>query len=117
MNMRIRVNEIYHSAKPRAQQTAAILAQHLKPEKGIDQADNLLPMDDPGLWAMRLAGMDEDIMVVGHLPYMAKLAGLLLCGDQGKIILDFKQGGIVCLKRFEGGQWMLEWIIMPDLIK
>ena len=62
----VRVNEIYHSAKPRAQQTAAILAQHLKPDKGINQADNLLPMDDPGLWAMRIKGMEEDMMVVGH---------------------------------------------------
>ncbi len=113
----VRVNEIYHSAKPRAQQTAAILAQHLKPDKGINQGDNLLPMDDPGLWAMRIKGMEEDMMVVGHLPYMAKLAGLLLCGDQEKIVIDFKMGGIVCLKRFEDGNWLLEWMLLPGLIK
>jgi phosphohistidine phosphatase len=51
------VNELFHSPKPSARQTAQILAEHLRPRKGIDQSANLLPLDDPGLWAMRIAGM------------------------------------------------------------
>ena len=77
----LRVAEIFHSPKARARQTAQVMAEQLKPEKGIDQSDNLLPMDDPGLWALRLAGMNEDVMLVGHLPYMARLASLLVCGE------------------------------------
>ncbi len=112
----LHVNQIVHSAKPRAQQTAKILAEQLKPEKGIDQADNLLPMDDPGPWAMRIAGMKDDIMLVGHLPYMARLAGLLLCQDTEKAVVDFKMGGIVCLKRTDS-RWLVDWMIVPEIVK
>jgi phosphohistidine phosphatase len=112
----IPLDQIFHSPKPRAQQTAKILAEHLKPEKGIDQADNLLPMDDPSLWALRILGMGENIMLVGHLPYMARLAGLLLCGDKDKMCVDFKAGGIVCLKRSDEGRWTVAWTMMPDML-
>lgn len=114
--LRIRSSEIFHSAKPRAQETARILAQHLKPERGIDQADNLLPMDDPALWALRILGMGEDIMLVGHLPFLQRLAGLLLCGDKEKACVDFKMGGMVCLRRFEDGRWAVEWVVVPEMV-
>jgi phosphohistidine phosphatase len=113
----LRVSEIFHSAKPRAQQTAQILAEHLRPTKGIDQSDNLLPMDDPALWAMRIKGMNEDTMLVGHLPYLAKLAALLVTGNAEKMIIDLKMAGIVCCKRFDDGRWTLEWMIAPDMVK
>jgi phosphohistidine phosphatase len=113
----LRVDEIFHSVKARAQQTTKILAEHLKPGKGISQADNLLPMDDPGLWAMRIAGMNEDIMLVGHLPFMAKLAGRLLCENTEKMFIDFKMGGIVCLKRFDDGRWAVEWMLAPEMVQ
>jgi phosphohistidine phosphatase len=107
------VSEIFHSPKTRARQTAQLFAELLKPEKGIDQSDNLLPLDDPGLWALRLAGMNEDIMLVGHLPYMARLAGLLLCGDETRKLLDFRMGGVVCLVRTDG--WAVTWMIGPEM--
>ena len=113
---RIRVNSIHHSGKKRALQTAQMLADHLKPGKGVVQADGLAPMDDPGIWAGRLAGMNEDIMLVGHLPYMAKLAGLLLCGDREKMFVDFKMAGIVCLKRDDDKRWLLEWMVVPEMV-
>jgi phosphohistidine phosphatase len=111
----LRVSEIFHSPKTRARETAQLFAELLKPDKGIDQSDNLLPMDDPGLWALRLAGMKEDIMLVGHLPYMARLAGLLLCGDRDKTVVDFRMGGVVCLARLEAG-WALGWMIVPEMV-
>ncbi|MGE5172682.1 MAG: phosphohistidine phosphatase SixA [Betaproteobacteria bacterium] len=115
-NTIMRVSRIFHSGKTRAMQTAKILADHLKPEKDISQTDDLAPMDDPEVWARRLAGMNEDIMLVGHLPYMAKLSGILLCGEKEKTFIDFKMGGIVCLKRFEDGRWAVEWMIVPEMV-
>ncbi len=115
--MNLHISRILHSGKQRAMQTAEILADHLKPEKGVSQTDNLAPMDDPEVWARRLGGMNEDVMLVGHLPYMAKLAGLLLCGNKEKTFVDFKMGGIVCLKRFEDGRWTVEWMIVPEMVQ
>jgi phosphohistidine phosphatase len=112
----LKVSVIHHSGKTRALQTAQILADYLKPGKGSSPADALAPMDDPAAWAGRIAGMHEDVMLVGHLPYMAKLAGLLLCGDTEKMFVDFKMGGVVCLKRSDDGRWALEWMIVPEMI-
>jgi phosphohistidine phosphatase len=112
----LRVSSIHHSGKKRAMQTAQMLADHLKSEKGIIQTDGLAPMDDPGIWAGRLAEMRVDIMLVGHLPYMAKLAGLLLCGDKEKMSINFKMAGIVCLKRADDGRWALEWMVVPEMM-
>jgi phosphohistidine phosphatase len=112
----LNVSVIHHSGKTRARQTAQVLADYLKPGKGMSQADNLAPMDDPGEWAGRIAEMREDLMLVGHLPYMAMLAGLLLCGDKEKAPIDFKMGGIVCLKRFDDNRWAVEWMIVPEMV-
>jgi phosphohistidine phosphatase len=111
----LKVSVIHHSGKTRALQTAQILADYLKPGKGLSPADALAPMDDPAIWAGRIAAMHEDVMLVGHLPYMAKLAGLLLCGDTEKMFVDFKMGGIVCLRRFDDGRWALEWMVVPEM--
>jgi phosphohistidine phosphatase len=49
-------------------------------------------MDDPVVWAKRIDEMDEDIMLVGHLPYMAQPEGLLLCGHEKKTCINFTMG-------------------------
>lgn|SRR5574341_732267 len=112
----IRVGAIHHSGKKRAMQTAQVLVDSIKPGKGVIQSEGLAPMDDPELWAKRLAGMTEDVMLVGHLPYMGRLASLLLCGDKEKGIVDFKMAGIVCLKRFDDGKWAMEWMVVPEML-
>jgi phosphohistidine phosphatase len=110
-----RLSEILHSPKTRAEQTAGLLAAHLKPEQGTRRADHLLPLDDPGVWASRLSDISDDIMLVSHLPYLAKLAGLLLCGDQEKILVEFGTAGMLCLNRSNEGRWSIKWMIMPEM--
>jgi phosphohistidine phosphatase len=77
-------------------QTARILADRLKPQRGFTEIDGLAPLDDPEVWASRLGSIAEDTMLVGHLPHLAKLACNLLCGNSEKMCIDFKMGGIVC---------------------
>ena len=110
------VSAVHHSGKKRAAQTAKVLADYLKPEKGAAETDSLAPLDDPETWAKRIAEMNGDILLAGHLPYLAKLAGLLLCRDKEKMFVDFRMGGIVCLKRFDDGKWAMEWMIIPEMI-
>jgi len=110
------LSRIFHSSKTRAVETARILADQLKPALGVSEAGNLAPMDDPGIWANRLAGTNADIMLVGHLPFMARLAGLLLCNERDKPFIDFKMGGMVCLMRSDDGRWSLEWMMVPEML-
>ncbi len=109
------IGRIHHSGKTRAMQTAQILAEHIKPQEGIVETDGLAPLDDPELWMKRLLEMREDIMLVGHLPYMSRLAAGLLFGDKEKGIVDFKAGSLLCLKLSEDARWTVEWMIVPEI--
>ncbi len=115
--LNLKVNGIFHSGKARAMQTAKILADHLKLEKGLSATDGLAPMDDPSIWASRITGINDDIILVGHLPHLAKLAGQFLSGDKEKMPIDFKMGGMVCLRRFDDGRWAIGWMIVPQILK
>ena len=114
--LNIKAGKIFHSGKLRAKQTADVLFENLRPVKGISEADGLAPPDDPLLWVERLKDMPDGIFLVGHLPHLAKLASVLLCGDAGKNIFLFRTAGIVCLKRDEAGAWYLQWMLTPDVV-
>lgn len=61
--------------------------------------------------------MRENTMLVGRLPHMVKLAGLLLCGNKEKMLIDFRMGGIVCLMRFYDGRWATDWMLVPEIMR
>jgi len=113
----IQVNRILHSGKTRARQTAEALAEQLKPVQGIRIADGLDPLANPLTWAKRLDDMDEDIMLVGHLPHLSKLAALLLCGNENKEIVKFQNAGVVCLGKDEYCAWSVQWIVIPKILQ
>jgi len=114
--LKVQVRQIWHSGKTRAQSTADILARHLRPPAGVSEAPGLAPLDDPEIWAGRLANLDEDILLVGHLPHLARLAALLLSGDKERTVINFQMGGVVRLKRMEAGQWAVDWLVVPEII-
>lgn len=115
-NGRITVNEMFHSGKTRAQQTASILADHITVRHGVLDTDGLAPNDDPAIWTARLSRLTEDTMLVGHLPHLAKLTARLVCDDPKSALVTFSSGGIICLARSQEG-WAIEWMIIPDIIK
>ena len=112
----IRIGKIFHSTKLRAKQTAEILFENLKPTKGMSEVDGLSPLDDPHIWAQRLKDVPGDIVLVGHLPHLARLASLLLFEDTEKNPLSFEPAGIVCLGRGENGIWSLHWMLTPEIV-
>jgi len=113
----VKIQRILHSGKLRAAQTAEVLGQHLKPTRGIEKAEALEPLADPGIWIEKVNHMDEDVMLVGHLPHLKKLASLLLTGRDDLEIVKFRYGGVVCLERRENGLWSILWIIRPDILR
>ena len=109
------VNEIRHSGKRRAQETAEILAAHLRPNGGVSQMPGLAPLDDPRLAWQAVLEFERPVMLVGHLPHLSRLVSALLVGDPAPDIVAFRMGGIVCLGRGETG-WRVEWILTPELV-
>jgi len=111
---RIDADRILHSMKKRARQTAEILADTLNIEY-IEEALDLDPMADPGIWSAHLASMTEDIILVGHLPHMERLASLLLAGNPERSVVLYQPGTVLCLEREEGA-WHVKWMLPPCLV-
>ncbi len=113
---RVPVTRILHSGKTRARQSAEILAEHLRPPEGFEAREGIAPQDDPETISRILGDSSEDLMIVGHLPHLERLAGLLLCGDAGRSPVRFTMAGITALTRDERGAWSVEWIVTPNVL-
>jgi phosphohistidine phosphatase len=98
---------VLHSGKLRARQTAEIIAAAVGPRE-VRAISGLQPEDDPSSAAELAALSDEDIMLVGHMPFMGVLSGVLLGGDG----LTFSTGTMVCLVR--SSKWKLDWKITGE---
>jgi len=113
----VRPNAILHSGKTRARQTAEILAAHLGPDFPIKERQGLAPNDSVHGLLQEVSEIPNDLMIIGHLPFLGKLASTLLAGSEIKNLVAFRQGGVVCLQRNEDQPWQVAWMITPELLK
>lgn len=105
------ISKTYHSGKLRAKQTAEILAQGKK----IIQRDKLAPNDSVDSIVEEIKKSNTDLMIVGHLPFLTKLASFLLTGKEDRTVIAFKQGAILCLENVEG-DWSVLFMCPPSLL-
>ena len=112
----LQIHQIRHSGKRRAEQTAQILERHLSPSEGTVALSGLAPKDDVQPVAKALKKETRPVMLVGHLPFLDRLTSLLVTGKSGRSIVQFRNGGIVCL-RCEDGDWAIVWIITPNCVQ
>jgi phosphohistidine phosphatase len=107
---------ILHSGKTRARQTAEIIAAPLGPDCLVKVREGLAPNDPVLALTKEISGMADDLMIVGHLPFLSKLASLLIAGSESKNPIAFRQGGVVCLQRTEDQSWQVAWMVTPGLL-
>jgi phosphohistidine phosphatase len=113
----VEVYQIRHSGKRRAEETASILAEHLKPTKGVVSLPGLAPKDDVRPVAELLGRETRPLMFVGHRPFLDRLVGLLVTGDVALSVVRFRQGGMVRLERDPASwTWSVRWVLTPELI-
>jgi phosphohistidine phosphatase len=115
--LRITISLIYHSGKPRAEETAHILATSIRCTAGPCHTDGLNPSDDPAMTANFLNVYTDDILIVGHLPHLERLTSLLLTGTPDRRQVQFRNAGVVCLEKDRNATWSVVWAIVPDLLK
>ena len=106
---------IFHSGKKRARQTAEGLARAFEGAR-LEEVEGLAPLDDPAIWADRLDGPAEGMVLVGHLPHLARLTSLLLTDDPDRETVRFSNAGVVCIERGADGGWVLLWSVVPALL-
>ena len=111
----ITLAQIRHSGKRRAEQTAEIFAERLNPSNGVIATEGLGPNDDVRAVADKLASETGPLMLVGHLPFLSRLTGLLLTGEPEAVVVRFRNAGVVGLRR-EAGRWSVNWAVPPELL-
>ena len=114
--LKLSIDYLWHSSKLRAAQTSQVLANVVRVNKDSGARDGLGPNDDVSAIQDEILAMGEDIMIVGHLPFLGKLASVLLTGSESANTVAFKNAGILCLNLPEGNRWQIEWMITPQLI-
>jgi len=107
---------IWHSGKKRAAQTAELLVEAFAVKAASLARQGLGPNDAVAPLAEELAAADEEVMIVGHLPFLSKLASLLLTGSESGDTVTFRNGGIVCLQLGEDKRWHICWVVTPDVL-
>lgn len=112
----IQVGQVLHSGKTRAEQTAVILAEALLPEGQPQAHVGLGPKDPLEKLAPQIAFWSVDTLIVGHLPYLGRLASLLLVFNPDRPVLALQPGSMACLEKDAEGQWMLAWMVRPELL-
>jgi phosphohistidine phosphatase len=109
------IRHIWHSGKRRAAETAAIFAEALAgggSAPAIHEHAGLNPDDPVTPVAEELASLDEDVALIGHLPFLDRLTALMVGLDarSNAGIVEFKPSATLCLKRTEE-RWRILWFV------
>lgn len=115
--LKIEVSHVYHSGKLRAQQTAEILEANILVKEGIEPRAGLDPLDNVILLAKEINQYHQDLILVGHLPFMDKLVRYLVTKNEHCPLVSFEPGSIVCLEKTEEKHWCIAWMIRPELLR
>ncbi len=110
------LDTVIHSTKKRACETAQAITRSLRPKKEVHEENGLAHNNDPAAWVARINEMTEDTAIVGHLPFLDRLLGLLALGDADKKMIDLAPVSTVCLKPAGNGKWLIMWAIGPEVI-
>ena len=120
--MGLRFDLILSSPYLRAKQTAEIVAESLKLKKQLKFSDALAPDGSPKNLIRQLnesKPAPENVLLVGHEPYLSCLISLLTTGGMD-LAMDFKKGGLC---KLETGKLnydrcaALAWLLTPRQMK
>jgi len=114
-NPGMELSEILCSGEIRARETAEIVSKKLNAP--VEESESLNPECDARLLLEMINEKNENgnIMLVGHLPNLSKLALLLLLGDDLPVLFDFKKSSVACLESCADG-WALKFFITPEIL-
>ncbi len=115
---KIPVQKIVHSGKKRAEQTAGIFHETLALDIPMKKISGIKPMDDAQSFAATIKPK-ENLMVIGHMPFMERLVSFLTTGTGNCRVFKFQNSGIVCLDMESGedneADWFIKWTLNPNI--
>ena len=117
----VRLDRCLHSDKLRARQTAEIVAagagvETVEERAGLHPSDPVAPVAAELRADPAVADPEAGLVVVGHLPFLDRLASLLVTGDEGAAVVRFRNAGVVALVPMpDGAHLSVAWVLVPDL--
>ena len=114
----VRIDRCVHSGKLRAEQTAELLVGALGRERSMEPRDGLAPNDAvvPVADWLRDAAEGSSIALVGHLPFLDRLASSLITADEKTHVIQFSMGGLVKLvPKSEDAGFTVAWLLAPEI--
>jgi len=112
----IELEQVIHSGKLRAKETAEYYVKLLSTPSSLIENNNINPKDELSPLIDEIESWNSDTLIVGHLPYLAKLSSMLLANNDATLSVSFKPGTVVCLERDDNNNWSLNWMIRPELL-
>lgn len=111
--LNLSVSTIFHSSKPRAQQTAKIIADAINRGQ-CEQLEGLEP-SAPTLPILKMINSQtKDLMLVSHLPFLGKLTAQLFFLDADTSLIDYQPGTLACFSN-DTGLWNINWVLPPQV--
>lgn len=114
--LKIKVDCIWHSDKARAIETAEIIGKAVKTKNGLQQHPGLNPGDPVIPIVNEIISQNNDIMIVGHLPFLDIITAELVSGDQDQTIVSFATSAMVCLENYDEINFDVAWMINPAIV-
>jgi phosphohistidine phosphatase SixA len=97
------------------EQTAKIITDILNPRCKIIMKTNFFPTDLVNTIYSEIINRSEDLIIVGHLPYLVKLFSRLILDSRQKIKLDLEKLYVTIRQRKNSIFCKLKWFIVPEL--
>ena len=110
----VSVRTILHSGKTRARETASLLQPVLTAEGDIREEQGLGPKDSPHAFLDKLQHATDDVLVAGHMPFVARVVSVALTGEPDQQLVDFEPGSVAGLDRVDERSWRLFLFARPD---
>jgi phosphohistidine phosphatase SixA len=115
--LEISFDSILSSPLVRARQTAEIVAEALKCKKRMELTDTLSPQHSakPLIEYLQKQRAVDDVLLVGHEPFLSQFISLLISGESETSVL-LKKGGFCKLSTDHlkhGKCATLEWLLTP----
>lgn len=110
----LEIDEITHSVKLRAKQTAEILGSAISAKTPIVEKEGLKPMDSVDTLIEEIQTLTSNRMWVGHLPFMEKILTRLVLKEERISPFLFCGTAIVCIEG-EKRDWSIIWALSPKL--
>ena len=72
--------------------------------------------DDPiDMIFNELTDRQEDLLIVGHLPFLPRLISKLVVGEEDKHVISLGTGTVVAMYRDASRHWQIVWVVSPEL--